>query len=153
MQRREQQRRAGGGGGGMGMGMGIGGGMSGYSSVPRFEPQAPSRITTASPSPAPARAPAFKSAGMKLGSKKTKQAELLDALGGDMASSLMADMSTPPTPSAPEPAQQAPAAKASDERGSVPEVVQEGYVFYLVLLDYSYMLIIHQRTPVHQRKH
>ncbi|KAJ3517399.1 hypothetical protein NLJ89_g531 [Agrocybe chaxingu] len=104
MQRREQQRRAAGGGGGSYLG--VGGGISGYSPVPRFEaPDAPtssiSRSITSTPTPA--RGPAFKGTGMKLGSKKTKQAELLDALGGDvLASTNIAELSS--TTSAPAPA-------------------------------------------------
>ncbi|KAF5366311.1 hypothetical protein D9758_005714 [Tetrapyrgos nigripes] len=119
MQRREQQRRATGSAGGSSY---LGGGVSGYAPVPRFEaPEStPSRITTSSPAPSATRAPAFKSSGMKLGSKKTKQAELLDALGGDLAAA-SPDLSAPPTPALhPEPVS-APAA-ANDGRGSLPEV-------------------------------
>lgn len=62
---------------------------------------------------------------MKLGSKKTKQAELIDALGGDVLASpsLSTDVSTPPTPSV-----SSPAAPAFSERGSVPEIVAERQV-------------------------
>ncbi|KAF8348790.1 hypothetical protein F5887DRAFT_1059795 [Amanita rubescens] len=50
-----------------------------YSPVPRFEaPEAVTRINTASPISSTPRAPAFKGTGMKLGAKKTSQAELLD---------------------------------------------------------------------------
>ncbi|KAH8827836.1 hypothetical protein DL96DRAFT_1600560 [Flagelloscypha sp. PMI_526] len=119
MQRREQQRRAAGGGGGY-----LGGGPTGYSSVPRFEaPEpTPSRITTSSPAPASAsRPPAFKGSGMKLGSKKTKQAELLDQLGGEVlaaseSSSLL--LSTP----ASRPSESPVPKKTGSDRGSVPEV-------------------------------
>ncbi|QRV94597.1 Adaptor complexes medium subunit family [Ceratobasidium sp. AG-Ba] len=95
MQRREaQQRTRAGGMGGMG-GMG-GGGSSylspgGYSSVPRFEPPAERRAVSPQPSTVK---PAFKASGMKLG-KKAKQSELLDALGGEMATP---EASTPSTP-------------------------------------------------------
>ncbi|KIK63911.1 hypothetical protein GYMLUDRAFT_40121 [Collybiopsis luxurians FD-317 M1] len=123
MQRREQQRRAAGtGGGGSNY---LGGGVSGYSPVPRFDvpDPTPSRINTSSPAPSTTRAPAFKGSGMKLGSKKTKQAELLDALGGDVLASpaISLDTSAPPTPSV----TSSPAAPASSERGSVPEVEAE----------------------------
>ncbi|KIY62732.1 hypothetical protein CYLTODRAFT_404191 [Cylindrobasidium torrendii FP15055 ss-10] len=125
VQRREQQRRAasGAGSGGMGMYGGLGGGASGYSPVPRFDaPEpTPSRITTSSPAPA-SRAPAFKSSGMKLGSKKTKQAELLDALGGEAFIPPTPEASAPPTPYA----AHTPSTPALDSgRGSVPEVDQE----------------------------
>ncbi|KAH9043670.1 hypothetical protein EDB85DRAFT_1911615 [Lactarius pseudohatsudake] len=120
MQRREQQKRAASGVGGLG-GTNtnfLGGGVSGYSPVPRFDaPSSPAR--TASPVTSSLRAPAFKSSGMKLGSKKTKQAELLDALGGSAL--LSEDISTPPTPSAstPEPT------IIKDVRGSLPTVTPE----------------------------
>lgn len=82
MQRREQQKRAVGQGGGSGY---LGGGVTGYSSIPqqRFEAPDITSARTSSPAPSTLRAPAFKGSGMKLGSKKTKQAELLDALGGE----------------------------------------------------------------------
>jgi hypothetical protein len=67
---------------------------------------------------------------MKLGSsKKMKQAELIDALGGDYVASGIGLPSEPPTPSAA--AMSAPAAKAAGTkgRGSLPEVDQERYVF------------------------
>lgn len=92
MQRREQQRRTTAGGGGSSY---MGGGASGYAPVPqRFD--APSPARQASPAPSTLRAPAFKSGGMKLGSKKTKQAELLDALGGEVLAA--EDLSAPATP-------------------------------------------------------
>ncbi len=103
MQRREQQRRAASGGGGSGTGGYLGGGVSGYAPLPqRFDaPSTPAR--TASPVPSSLRAPTFKGSGMKLGSKKTKQAELLDALGGSAL--LSEEISVPNTPdtSTPEP--------------------------------------------------
>ncbi|KAH9969130.1 hypothetical protein BC827DRAFT_1258016 [Russula dissimulans] len=103
MQRREQQKRSASGGGGPGGGNYLGGGVSGYAPVPqRFDaPSTPAR--TASPAPSSLRAPTFKGSGMKLGSKKTKQAELLDALGGSAL--LSEEMSAPTTPVAvtPEP--------------------------------------------------
>ncbi|KIJ66580.1 hypothetical protein HYDPIDRAFT_174623 [Hydnomerulius pinastri MD-312] len=118
MQRREQQKRSaamGGGGGSY-----LGGGVSGYSPVSRFE--APEAPTTRIASPAPAaasRAPQFKSGGMKLGSKKTRQAELLDALGGEVLA--VEEMSAPPTPVPMEP----PTAAQKDARGSLPTVDAE----------------------------
>jgi len=119
MQRREQQRRAATTGGGST-------GYGGYSPVSqRFDaPEstpAPARIATSSP--APSRAPAFKSSGMKLGSKKTKQAELLDALGGDVLLTATPDTSAPPTPSA---AVTSPViTQKVTGRGSLPEITQE----------------------------
>jgi coatomer subunit delta len=121
MQRREQQKRAAAGGGGGATGYGGGG----YSSVPRFDapetPAAPARVNSSSP--APSRAPVFKSSGMKLGSKKTKQAELLDSLGGDILETAALDLSAPATPSyVPEPT---PAVQKPSGRGSLPEVIPE----------------------------
>jgi hypothetical protein len=121
MQRREQQRRAASGSGSSYMGSGV----TGYSSVPRFEAPEPistsSHVSTASPS-TPSRPPAFKGSGMKLGAKKTKQAELLDALGGEVLASTELDLSAPATPAVVE----APVAqKANDGRGSLPEVEKE----------------------------
>ncbi|KAG6805829.1 hypothetical protein H0H93_003990, partial [Arthromyces matolae] len=103
----------------------LGGGVSGYSPVARFEtPEAPAPITRTVSTPA-ARPPAFKGTGMKLGSKKTKQAELIDALGGDVLSASAAaslDISAPPTPSASSHSTSAP---KHDGRGSLPEVETE----------------------------
>lgn len=119
MQRREQQRRTAAGGSSGGPGSYLGGGISGYQAVPqRFDaPTTP--VRTASPAPSSLRPPAFKSGGMKLGSKKTKQSELLDALGGEAL--LSEDMSVPPSPAAtPE-----PLAAPKDPRGSLPAVDAE----------------------------
>ena len=59
---------------------------------------------------------------MKLGSKKSKQSELLDALGGEAL--LSEDMSVPPSPSGtPEPL--AAAAAPKNTRGSLPTVTAE----------------------------
>lgn len=95
MQRREQQKRnaAGGIGGGSSF---LGAGGSGYTPISRFDTAEPTPVRTASPAPAASRPPAFKSGGMKLGSKKTRQAELLDALGGEAISS--EEISAPSTP-------------------------------------------------------
>ncbi|KAI0323020.1 hypothetical protein OF83DRAFT_1160826 [Amylostereum chailletii] len=121
MQRREQQKRAAAGGGGMGGGY-MGGGVTGYSPVPqRFDAPSPAAARTSSPAPSSLRAPAFKGSGMKLGSKKTKQAELLDALGGEPL--LSEDMSVPPTPLASTTPQ--PSAPVKDPRGSLPVVDTE----------------------------
>ncbi|KAF9786887.1 hypothetical protein BJ322DRAFT_1099272 [Thelephora terrestris] len=116
MQRREQQRRAASGMGGGG-GNFLGGGATGYAPIPqRFEAPTPQR--TVSPQPSSSRTPAFKSGGMKLGSKKTKQAELLDALGGELA---VDEQSVPTSPvHAPE-----PAAPVKDYASSLPAVAQE----------------------------
>ncbi|KAF8890090.1 hypothetical protein BD779DRAFT_1518270 [Infundibulicybe gibba] len=125
MQRREQQRRTASTGGGSSY---LGGGVSGYSPVPRFDSPdlsstQSSRITTSSPAPSSVRAPAFKGTGMKLGAKKTKQAELLDALGGEvLASASPSELSVPPTPAA---APESPMQKSTGGRGSLPEVEPE----------------------------
>ena len=116
MQRREQQRRA---ASGMGSGGGnfLGGGATGYAPIPqRFEAPTPQR--TVSPQPSSLRTPAFKSSGMKLGSKKTKQAELLDALGGELA---VEEQSVPPSPLQ----DQEPVAPTKDYASSLPTVPQE----------------------------
>jgi len=64
---------------------------------------------------------------MKLGSKKTKQAELLDALGGELA---VEEQSVPPSPvHAPEPVD-----PAKDYTGSLPAVAQERSVHILYSL-------------------
>ncbi|KAI0307645.1 hypothetical protein B0F90DRAFT_1807088 [Multifurca ochricompacta] len=119
MQRREQQKRAASGGGVSGSSSYLGGGISGYSPVPqRFDaPSSPAR--TASPVSSSLRTPGFKGSGMKLGSKKTKQAELLDALGGSAL--LSEDVSIPNTPatSTPEPD------VIKDTRSSLPAVTPE----------------------------
>ncbi|KAG8794266.1 hypothetical protein FRC12_025179 [Ceratobasidium sp. 428] len=93
MQRREAQQRAraGGGGGGGSSYLSAGMGSSGYSSVPRFEPPAERRAVSPQPS---SLKPAFKASGMKLG-KKAKQSDLLDALGGELATP---EASAPGTP-------------------------------------------------------
>lgn len=118
MQRREQQRRTA--AGGPSGGSYLGGGVTGYSPVPTRYDSPVTPVRTSSPAPSSARAPAFKGSGMKLGSKKTKQSELLDALGGEAL--LSEDMSVPTSPaatSAPDPIAQ------KDERGSLPTVTPE----------------------------
>lgn len=128
MQRREQQRRAAQGGGG-GMDYGNNGGFGtiansgGYSSVPRFE--APSPVPRADSPQQKPKAPAFKGSGMKLGaSKKQKQAEALDALGGELSTP---DRSRAATPAIP--------AHATSQRAivksSVPSVSRERCAIYL----------------------
>ncbi|KAG0706659.1 hypothetical protein DFH29DRAFT_136012 [Suillus ampliporus] len=117
LQRREQQKRAavtGSGGSSY-----LGGGISGYSAVPqRFDaPEVPA-ARTASPVPASNTRTQFKGTGMKLGSKKTRQAELIDALGGELVSE---ELSAPPTPSIPE----SPPAP-TNTRGSLPSIAAEG---------------------------
>ncbi|TDL26355.1 hypothetical protein BD410DRAFT_783390 [Rickenella mellea] len=98
MQRREQQRRAASGGGGGGSGyLGSGSGNMGtYSPVSRFEAPSPVPARNTSPMPSAARAPSFKGTGMKLGSKKTKQSELLDAMGSEAV--VPDELSAPTTP-------------------------------------------------------
>lgn len=122
MQRREQQRRAAQGGGmdyGNSGGFGTIANSGGYSSVPRFE--APSPVPRAeSPQPKP-KAPAFKGSGMKLGAtKKQRQAEVLDALGGELQTPELSRAGTPAIP-APATSQRAAA------KSSVPSVTRERY--------------------------
>lgn len=146
MQRREQQRRAVGSAGGSG-GY-LGGGSSGYSPVPRYDsPETTSalRVQTSSPAPSSVRAPAFKGAGMKLGTKKTKQAELLDALGGDvLASTASPEFSAPSTPAP----VSTPLAQKNDGRGSLPEMESERCVVIGVSL-WLLILICFQRPHRH----
>ncbi|WRT65127.1 uncharacterized protein IL334_002069 [Kwoniella shivajii] len=105
MQRREQQRiaqagggasRSGPGGYGNTSGGGGGGMAGGYSSVPRYE--APTQTQDyRTPSPAQTtQKPKFTGSGMKLGGKKGKQSDLMNALGGE------ADVEMEPEPE-PEP--------------------------------------------------
>lgn len=72
---------------------------------------------------------------MKLGAKKSKQTELLDALGPEMAASQQDSYGSQPATPAVEAAPRAAAAAptASSERGSVPVVDQAGYVVLLPL--------------------
>lgn len=122
MQRREQQRRAaaGGGGGGSGFGgMGSSTSMGSYSPVPRFEMPTPQPQRTSSPAPSSVKAPAFKGSGMKLGSKKTRNAELLDALGGEAIPP--PELSAPSTPAAP----LTPEPTGKAQLSSLPEVHKE----------------------------
>lgn len=122
MQRREQQRRTTSSGGGTS----YSGGISGYSSIPRFEaPELPTTSASRSSTTNTAqsvRTPTFKGSGMKLGMKKTKQAELLDALGGEVLASTgsLSELSAPTTPAIPE-----LPATTNNGRGSVPEVEAE----------------------------
>lgn len=129
MQRREQQRRAASTGGGSNF---SGSGMGAYSPVPRFEAPSPSPVTqrTSSPAPSSLKAPAFKGSGMKLGSsKKARNAELLDVLGGeavitdDLPTPGISAPGTPAAMSSPE-----PHGTANGARGSIPAVTAEGYV-------------------------
>ncbi|QRV80098.1 coatomer subunit delta [Ceratobasidium sp. AG-Ba] len=62
-----------------------------YSSVPRFEP--PAERPAVSPRPSTVK-PAFKASGVKLG-KKAKRSELLEVLGGEMATPEASTLSTP----------------------------------------------------------
>ena len=120
MQRREQQRRTAGTGGGSSY---LGSGVTGYSPVSRFEAPEVSALSArimVSSTPVPTRTPTFKGSGMKLGSKKTKQAELLDALGGDVLESTMSGSNA--TASEAPVVQQPPAVQKVSGRGSLPEV-------------------------------
>ena len=74
------------------------------------------------------RAPAFKGSGMKLGSKKAKQNELLDALGGEVGP--LEDLSAPATPSIPIP--EPTTTSVVDPRGSLPTVTPERWVKSIV---------------------
>jgi len=104
------------------------GGVTGYSSIPqqRFEAPDINTARTSSPAPSSLRAPAFKGSGMKLGSKKTKQAELLDALGGEGLA--YEEVSAPPTPAVSEPS------VPKNTRGNLPPVKAERYKLKLILL-------------------
>ncbi|KAI5115635.1 hypothetical protein M0805_002882, partial [Coniferiporia weirii] len=124
MQRREQQRRAaatGGSGGSGGFGGMGSGSMGSYSPVSRFEAPSPQPARTSSPAPSTLRAPAFKGSGMKLGSKKAKTAELLDALGSEavLPPDELSAPGTPAIPMTPEPI-------TASVRGSLPTVTPEG---------------------------
>ena len=87
--------------------------------MPRFEaPEPVARINTTSPVSSGPRV--FKGTGMKLGAKKTRQAELLDALGSEAAVP-SPEISIPPTPVATSEL----VLQRADERGSLPEVAQQ----------------------------
>ncbi|KAI0778833.1 hypothetical protein BD413DRAFT_685354 [Trametes elegans] len=138
MQRREQQRRAAAGGppgGGY-----LGGGISGYSPVPQREYTSPAPVRTASPAPSSLRAPAFKGSGMKLGSKRTQQSALLDALGGEAL--LSEDMSTPGTPAVAHTPDPIPVAAPADERGSLPPVHAEGV--HVIIREYLSLELVRE---------
>lgn len=145
MQRREQQKRATSGLGGGGSS--YLGSMTSYTSVSRYETPDFSTAAAAAASrfaqtslPAPSRAPAFKGTGMKLGSKKTKQAELLDAVGGDLlASTELAEASASVAPIASEPV---PIVQKVTGRGSLPEVEEKGYVVSFFCIYFRSMLMI-----------
>lgn len=124
MQRREQQKRAATGGIGGGSSF-LGAGGSGYTPISRFDTAEHSPVRTASPAPAASRPPAFKSSGMKLASKKTRQAELLDALGGEALSS--EEVSMPSTPVMNESA----TLEKTEVRSNLPTVTPERWVAYL----------------------
>lgn len=62
----------------------LGGGVTGYSSLSRFDsPEPTPKLSTFSTHSSTPKAPAFKGSGMKLG-KKAKQADLLDALADEV---------------------------------------------------------------------
>jgi len=112
MQRREQQRRTA--GGGTTGNSYLGGGLA-----VRYDAPDPAPVrTNVSPGPS-IRSPVFKGTGMKLGSKRTKQAELLDALGGEALEEVVMPASSAPAPVTVEP----PVRK--DVRGSLPVVNAE----------------------------
>lgn len=77
---------------------------------------------------------------MKLGAKKTKQAELLDALGGDALAPISPapELSAPATPAAADP----PAQPKGDGRGSLPEVEKERYFMCRFSMGRRYRLTI-----------
>lgn len=127
---------------GGGSGNFLGGGATGYAPISqRFEAPTPQR--TASPQPSSLRSPAFKSGGMKLGSKKTKQAELLDALGGELA---VEEQSAPASPvQAPE-----PVTPAKDYTSSLPAVAQERRV-RILSSPWQSLTLSPQRSRRHQR--
>jgi len=94
MQRREQQKRA----GSNNVPSSSYLSSTGYSAVPRFEaPTGTQASRSASPAPSTLRSPAFKGAGMKLGSRKKPGADLADLLGGEAADEpLTSAVSAPP---------------------------------------------------------
>lgn len=153
MQRREQQKRT---AAGLGSGSSyLGGGTTGYASVARFE--APEFLSSSaartpqSSTPVPARAPAFKGTGMKLGSKKTKQAELLDALGGDaLAPTDLADVTPVVAPAPAENLPSIPVPKTTG-RGSLPVVEEKGYVVQVDQLLVPFFTLLFQRSFRHKR--
>ncbi|KAF7293488.1 Copper P-type ATPase [Mycena indigotica] len=105
---------------------GYGGGIIGYSPVPTsYTPPPPTVSTPINLNTGiGARAPSFRASGIKLGSKKTKQAELIDALGGDYMASGIGLTSEPPTPSvaaAPQTVQ-----STNKGRGACPKLYQKG---------------------------
>lgn len=123
MQRREQQRRnaaAGGGSSGGFGGISSSASMGSYSPVPRFEMSSPQPQRTSSPAPSTVRAPAFKGSGMKLGSKKTKTADLLL----DAQELPPVELSAPATPAAP----LTPEPTAKSQLSNLPQVHKETYV-------------------------
>jgi hypothetical protein len=128
MQRREQQKRAAGVGGGGSSYLG-GGITAAYSSIPRFDVQdiSSGARSMSSATMSTTRTPAFKGSGMKLGSKRTKQAELLDALGGEalVPDDITPAASVPQTPVATE-----AITRKDTTRGSLPAVVQERYALF-----------------------
>lgn len=133
MQRREQQKRAAAGGGGASY---LGGGITGYSPVPqRFDAPEPSTArNTGSPVPASGRAPAFKGSGMKLGSsKRTKQAELLDALGAEAFTPEEIPLPTSPIPAASEHVE--PVVRR-ETKSSMPTVTPERHVTFQLFLSF-----------------
>ncbi|KZT58326.1 hypothetical protein CALCODRAFT_495055 [Calocera cornea HHB12733] len=115
MQRREMQKRASSGLNAPGGYLGSSGGYSApsYTSVPRFEAPTPPRTS----SPAPAKAPAFKGSGMKLG-RKGRTAELVDVMGGELTVDETPLLASPPAPV------EEPVAKR-DELAGLPAVAHE----------------------------
>ncbi|KAF9509992.1 hypothetical protein BS47DRAFT_1377504 [Hydnum rufescens UP504] len=83
LQRREQARRAAATGGSHGGFGGLGGGISGYAPLPRYDVPVAEAPRIPYTSPTPAKSPAFKGSGMKLG-KKPKQLGLLDSFVGEV---------------------------------------------------------------------
>ena len=73
------------------------GGMSSYASVPRYDTESPRPSFSAnSPStPVPTGKPSFKGSGMKLGGKKLKQDDVLNALGAEAADAPLVSNATP----------------------------------------------------------
>jgi len=130
MQHREQQRHAASIGGSLNSSgasyLGVGSGISGYSPIPHFEPAEPSSVIRGmTPT---AKSPAFKGSGMKLGlAKKTKQAELLDVLGGEVLATTGLGMEERTEPTTPTQAVSEPTMQKASGRGSVPEVEAERY--------------------------
>ena len=109
--------------------LGVGSRISGYSLIPHFEPTEPSPITQGMT--ATAKSPPFKGSGMKLGSaKKTKQAKLLDVLGGEVLATTGFGVEERTAPMTPMQAVTEPTIQKASGRGSVLRLRLSGMEIY-----------------------